>query len=159
MTNLGIDREIAFTRQLNKLDPNLKWYYFGFYAHSCQKMRYKGRFHPSFLLCPEVYTWHPIEHCTSLLDINKYSRFAPPIMLDIGECSHDVNNNDEIENIKIRVKFVNDKFKIYKFKDLCDFLIKRNRSDSISDYRTLLVGYWKLFGEEFSNNVLITNFL
>jgi arginine-tRNA-protein transferase len=34
-------REIGFVRQLSKIDPNLKWYYLGFYAHSCRKMRYK----------------------------------------------------------------------------------------------------------------------
>jgi arginine-tRNA-protein transferase len=34
-------REIALVRQLVKIDPNLKWYYLGFYAHNCRKMRYK----------------------------------------------------------------------------------------------------------------------
>ncbi len=34
-------RELAFVRQLSKVDSNLKWYYLGFYAHSCRKMRYK----------------------------------------------------------------------------------------------------------------------
>lgn len=54
-------REIALVRQLNKLDPSIKYYYLGFYVHSCRKMRYKGLFYPSYLCCPEVYTWHPIE--------------------------------------------------------------------------------------------------
>lgn len=26
-------------------------------------MRYKARISPSFLLCPEIFTWHPIEKC------------------------------------------------------------------------------------------------
>lgn len=70
-------REIALARQLNKLDANIKSYYLGFYAHSCKKMRYKGQFVPSYLLCPEVYTWHAIEQCRPLLEKSKYARFAP----------------------------------------------------------------------------------
>lgn len=38
-------------------------------------MRYKGSLSPSFLLCPEVYTWHPIEYCLPLLENAKYCRF------------------------------------------------------------------------------------
>ena len=36
-----IFREIAFTRSLNKMDPELKYYYMGYYIHSCPKMKYK----------------------------------------------------------------------------------------------------------------------
>ncbi|KAK3097690.1 hypothetical protein FSP39_012152 [Pinctada imbricata] len=69
-------QEIAFTRYLNSLDPELKYYYMGYYIHSCPKMKYKGQYHPSFLLCPEVYSWEPIKECAPKLDKNKYSRFA-----------------------------------------------------------------------------------
>ncbi|MBN3273145.1 ATE1 transferase, partial [Polyodon spathula] len=34
-------RELAFTRQLHKKAPRLRYYYMGFYIHSCPKMRYK----------------------------------------------------------------------------------------------------------------------
>lgn len=34
-------REIAFVRELHTMAPELKWYYMGFYIHSCPKMRYK----------------------------------------------------------------------------------------------------------------------
>eukprot|EP00118_Oscarella_pearsei_P014062 m.118041 g.118041 ORF g.118041 m.118041 type:complete len:85 (+) comp37637_c1_seq3:1800-2054(+) len=46
----------------------------GYYIHNCQKMRYKGQYHPSLLLCPEVYSWVPIESCLPRLDASKYSR-------------------------------------------------------------------------------------
>lgn len=55
---------------------NIKYYYMGFYIHSCPKMRYKGQYHPSFLLCPESYTWHPIEECRIKLDLKRYCRFS-----------------------------------------------------------------------------------
>ncbi|XP_037578352.1 arginyl-tRNA--protein transferase 1 isoform X3 [Dermacentor silvarum] len=68
-------REIAYARELQKICPSIKDYCMGFYIHTCPKMRYKGNFSPSRLLCPETYTWHPIEKCKPLLDANKYCRF------------------------------------------------------------------------------------
>jgi hypothetical protein len=32
----------------------LRWYYMGFYIHTCPKMRYKAEYAPSELLCPEA---------------------------------------------------------------------------------------------------------
>lgn len=69
-------REVAFTQQLQKDLPDLRFYYMGFYIHSCPKMRYKAKLSASYLLCPEVYTWHAItEGLLAKLDATKYSRF------------------------------------------------------------------------------------
>ncbi|XP_042078787.1 arginyl-tRNA--protein transferase 1 isoform X5 [Haplochromis burtoni] len=67
-------REIAFTKQLQKQSPKLSYYYLGFYIHSCPKMRYKGQYRPSDLLCPETYVWVSIERCIPLLDNSRYAR-------------------------------------------------------------------------------------
>uniref|UniRef100_A0A7N8Y6D1 Arginyl-tRNA--protein transferase 1 n=1 Tax=Mastacembelus armatus TaxID=205130 RepID=A0A7N8Y6D1_9TELE len=67
-------REIAFTRQLQKQSPKLSYYYLGFYIHSCPKMRYKGQYQPSDLLCPETYVWVPIERCVPQLENSRYAR-------------------------------------------------------------------------------------
>lgn len=56
----GTLREIDFIQDLSITCPALNEYYMGFYIHTCQKMRYKGKLQPSYLLCPEVYTWHLI---------------------------------------------------------------------------------------------------
>lgn len=72
---IGNFRELALTRELNAKDPDLAFYYMGFYIHSCPKMRYKGHYTPSYLLCPAAYSWHPIEKCRELLDKEKYSEF------------------------------------------------------------------------------------
>ncbi|XP_056351480.1 arginyl-tRNA--protein transferase 1 isoform X2 [Oenanthe melanoleuca] len=69
-------REIAFTRQLYVQAPDLCFYYMGFYIHSCPKMRYKGQYRPSDLLCPETFMWRPIEQCLPLLEHSKYSRLT-----------------------------------------------------------------------------------
>lgn len=70
-------RELALVRQLMQQFLPCRYYYMGFYIHSCCKMRYKGKFLPSDLLCPEVRTWHPIQQAMKLLDVNKYSRLNP----------------------------------------------------------------------------------
>ncbi|XP_018497509.1 arginyl-tRNA--protein transferase 1 [Galendromus occidentalis] len=69
--------EIKLTRELQKTLPTMKYYYMGFYIHTCPKMRYKGRLPNSDLLCPEAYTWHPIQKCLPLLEVSKYSRLEP----------------------------------------------------------------------------------
>ncbi|XP_060896619.1 arginyl-tRNA--protein transferase 1 isoform X4 [Labrus mixtus] len=68
-------REISFTRQLQKQSPKLSYYYLGFYIHSCPKMRYKGQYRPSDLLCPETFAWVPIERCLPQLENSRYARF------------------------------------------------------------------------------------
>jgi len=76
-------REIYFTQQLSKKITSLKFYYMGFYIHSCPKMRYKGSYHPSYLLCPELYSWHPISDCVPKLDNSKFCRFnSDPDFID-----------------------------------------------------------------------------
>ncbi|KAG8228892.1 hypothetical protein J437_LFUL007629 [Ladona fulva] len=81
----GALSEIFFTKNLKLANPMIQFYYMGYYIHSCPKMRYKGSFPPSFLLCPENYTWHPIERCLPKLDLSKYSRFHEEIRADGSE--------------------------------------------------------------------------
>ncbi|XP_076020610.1 arginyl-tRNA--protein transferase 1 isoform X1 [Genypterus blacodes] len=68
-------REIAFTRQLQKQSPKLSYYYLGFYIDSCPKMRYKRKYRPADLLCPETYVWVPVEQCLPQLEKTRYARF------------------------------------------------------------------------------------
>ena len=69
--------EITLVRKLAKTYPAINEYYLGFYIHNCVKMKYKGRYAPSALLCPETYTWHPLPSCIDLLDKSAYSRLDP----------------------------------------------------------------------------------
>lgn len=95
-------REVAFVRTLNVNAPDIKWYYMGFYIHSCLKMRYKAGLSPSFLLCPETYMWYPIEHCLPLLDKQKYSRLEPdPSAVDTNL----LNDVNEVSAPKNTVKY------------------------------------------------------
>jgi len=60
-----------------------KYYYMGYYIHSCHKMRYKGKYNPSELCSPTSYKWHPIEKCIPYLDQNKFTTFEkePELMV------------------------------------------------------------------------------
>ena len=67
--------ELAVVRKFLKTDPTFHYYYMGYYVHSCPKMKYKGQYTPSFLACPETYSWVPIEKCRDKLNAAKYCRF------------------------------------------------------------------------------------
>lgn len=49
----------------------------GYYIHTCPKMRYKARISPSYLLCPEAYTWHPISQCLDKIETGSDCRLNP----------------------------------------------------------------------------------
>ena len=68
-------RELEMTRQMYVKEPqDFRYYCMGYYVHQCPKMRYKGQYCPSYLLCPESYQFIPIETCRAKLDANRYAR-------------------------------------------------------------------------------------
>ncbi|PNH03392.1 Arginyl-tRNA--protein transferase 1 [Tetrabaena socialis] len=50
-------QEVQWVRQRLPACPALRFYYMGFYIHSCPKMRYKAEYRPSDLLCPVRKVW------------------------------------------------------------------------------------------------------
>lgn len=71
----------------------------GFYIHSCPKMRYKGELIPSFLLCPETYTWVSLKESIVLLDVCKYSR------LNVDKNATDLNIPTEDDYLKTKIVY------------------------------------------------------
>lgn len=99
----GALRELQYARELHEKNASIQYYYMGFYIHSCPKMRYKGRLSASDLLCPETYTWIPIQKCLPKLENNKYSRLNDDLdALDENCCS-----SQDVDGIKV---LVGDKF-------------------------------------------------
>lgn len=94
-------REICLVRQLHNMSPDLKYYYMGFYIHSCPKMRYKAQFRPSYLLCPLRNTWHEIHKCIQRLDNEKYS------ILNESIDTQDDNDTLRIEKVSNTINCVN----------------------------------------------------
>ncbi|CAJ0962852.1 unnamed protein product, partial [Mesorhabditis belari] len=65
-------REISYVQSdLLPRRAELKYYYMGYYINSCPKMRYKGKFRPSDLLCDHSFTWVPLSECLPMLAANE----------------------------------------------------------------------------------------
>ncbi|KAF8719145.1 hypothetical protein AX14_011405 [Amanita brunnescens Koide BX004] len=76
---LSAMREVALAREIREAGASEMGYlYMGFYIHSCQKMRYKGEYSPSFLADPETYQWFPMKDCIPLMEKYRYACFSDP---------------------------------------------------------------------------------
>ncbi|KAI9854293.1 MAG: Arginyl-tRNA--protein transferase 1 [Vezdaea acicularis] len=65
---LGALREACFAGE-----SDYRYYYMGYYIHSCVKMRYKASYAPQNVLDPETYDWDPLEpEYTHRLDRRRY---------------------------------------------------------------------------------------
>eukprot|EP00611_Tribonema_gayanum_P014627 TRINITY_DN2605_c0_g1_i2.p1 TRINITY_DN2605_c0_g1~~TRINITY_DN2605_c0_g1_i2.p1 ORF type:complete len:556 (+),score=144.52 TRINITY_DN2605_c0_g1_i2:250-1668(+) len=73
-------KEIEWVQAASAVRPNFQYYYLGYYIHSCEKMRYKGNYNPSDLLCPERREWVPLALCKPLLDRQSYGRSVVPLL-------------------------------------------------------------------------------
>ncbi|XP_052756992.1 arginyl-tRNA--protein transferase 1 [Galleria mellonella] len=106
----GALREIEFTRQLHSSAPELKYYYMGYYIHSCRKMRYKGNFFPSDLLCPETYQWFNIKDCIPKFESTPYSRLDT----NIDNIDKNYPTDGDINYVPVLVNGSVFLYKIYK---------------------------------------------
>ncbi|CAH2984087.1 unnamed protein product [Chilo suppressalis] len=122
----GALREIEFTRYLNKSTPELQYYYMGYYIHSCKKMRYKGNFFPSDLLCPETYKWFLLSECIPKLEISPYSRLNP----DVDSIDENLPNETDLNYMPIWHKEAVMLYKIYKRK----YNKKNENIEELMDY-------------------------
>ena len=69
---LGAMREIAMAKE-----SGYRWWYAGFYIHTCKKMRYKGDYSPQYILDPESYLWYLFsKDIKNQLDTSKYLGFS-----------------------------------------------------------------------------------
>lgn len=65
---VGALREIALAKE-----EGYRWWYGGYYIHSCPKMRYKSEYAPQYFLDPESYGWDLLsDEVKRKLDANKY---------------------------------------------------------------------------------------
>jgi arginine-tRNA-protein transferase len=76
----------------------------------------QGNYRPSFLLCPETYTFQPIASCLPKLDHSKYSRFCD-----------DLKVTDVVGNFKLDQVLIMFKDKIYYLGDYLPLSAKDRR--------------------------------
>eukprot|EP00887_Chlorella_sp_A99_P004730 scaffold4.g4730.t1 len=73
-------QEIEWVREAVGACPSMHYYYLGFYLHTCHRMRYKGDFAPSDLLCPTSQCWVPLERARPALEA---APAAPAVLCDV----------------------------------------------------------------------------
>ncbi|OAA67212.1 arginine-tRNA-protein transferase 1 [Niveomyces insectorum RCEF 264] len=95
---LGALREIALARE-----GGYRWWYSGFYIHSCPKMRYKIDFSPQYVLDPETYAWDALDRDTlGIFDRKPYVSLSKERRLaaqdTLGETGHGRKDAQNPEN-------------------------------------------------------------
>jgi arginyl-tRNA--protein-N-Asp/Glu arginylyltransferase len=80
LKHLALGKYTALREIQYCLDHSLEFYYMGFYIHSCPKMKYKGDYAPSELLCPTTFTWHHLSDCLPLLEQYKFTPLSPGLI-------------------------------------------------------------------------------
>lgn len=78
--------EVYLTQQFYLQNPEIQFYYMGFYVQSCPKMNYKRRYNASYLLCPETYIYVPLEKCITKLEAHPYSKLVDEDVVTSQEC-------------------------------------------------------------------------
>ena len=66
--------EISLAQRFYRVNPEMQFYYMGFYVQSCPKMNYKRHYSSSELLCPETHCYVPLPQCIPRLKETEYCR-------------------------------------------------------------------------------------
>lgn len=73
-------REVDWVREASTHCPTLRYYYMGYYIHTCAKMRYKAEYAPSELKCPVSGCWVDFDSTAKrVLDIGVFSPLAEDV--------------------------------------------------------------------------------
>ncbi len=76
---LGALREIALAAE-----QGYRWWYAGYYIHTCPKMRYKISFSPTYILDPDSYRWISFdEELCTMFDGRGYLNLPPSKDIDV----------------------------------------------------------------------------
>ena len=88
-------REIEYMRNFQKLvDPNFKYYVMGFYIDTCQKMKYKGFYHPMEILDPFTMNYVYLDDVRDIIKDNKIHQLSKEKNVNFKSFT-----NDEIDKI------------------------------------------------------------
>jgi len=169
---LGALHEIHFVNELHKINPQMEYYYLGFYIHSCVKMRYKAKCRPCQLVCPVTGEWAGLSdsggRVPALLD--SVNGGFIKLKAEDGNVSGEnvADNDDAVEKVLI----LNNR-RVYKYKDFLPIILnsqKQSRSSTTTtssgsssggdlkrqrDLQEMLKSYANLVGPTVASNMLI----
>ncbi|KAK2466134.1 hypothetical protein APHAL10511_001776 [Amanita phalloides] len=104
-------REVTLAREINEAGASEMGYlYMGFYIYSCQKMRYKGEYSPSYLADPVTYQWYPLKDCIPLMEKYRYACFSDPSQSIEGDTAPDDDSypsvsEEAMEKIRVQLRY------------------------------------------------------
>jgi arginine-tRNA-protein transferase len=99
---LGALREIALAKE-----AGYRWWYAGYYIHSCPKMRYKIDFSPQYVLDPEALAWDLMDReALAIFDRNHYvSLSGERRRLGQGASGDETTNTENADNTTVDARY------------------------------------------------------
>jgi arginine-tRNA-protein transferase len=150
--NLGVltaIREIEFIKELRKnLCPDFQFYAMGFYIHTCQKMRYKGQYHPTQVLCPVTLSYVDLGKSIQLMEKGE-------IKLDVLDKERELDfckNQTELDNFVQTIDVTYQKTKFNALVFINNFISEQHRSLVIK----LLQDMVNTFGKSLMKEITLT---
>ena len=110
-------REIEYMKNFQKLiDPNFKYYMMGFYIDTCQKMKYKGFYHPMEILDPFTMNYVYLDDVREIIKDNKIHQLSKEKNVNFKSFT-----NDEIDKIinELLIDFKGKKISFIQFLFSC----------------------------------------
>jgi len=117
--NIGVFtaiKEIEYTLFLQKnLSNNLKYYIMGFYIYDCQKMKYKGEYFPSEILCPYTLKFYSLED-KNVQRILKEKK-NEPLAIDEPKHLNLLMNDSQLDEIikELKIYYMDVEYPLYFF--------------------------------------------
>ena len=124
-------REIEFVKS-----HSLRYYFLGFYIHTCPKMSYKGDYKPAELLCPTSLQWFPLEKCKNYLEEFSFTPFEASLAARRREVETFVKERIEHNKVLIdanKKEYFKDVGEASYLKELNEKTVSDNDDDSEDD--------------------------
>lgn len=128
---LSAVKEVEWVKKASTVFPSLRFYYMGYYIHSCPKMRYKAAFDPSEILCEETKNWIPATDAQRMLDAatSRVVRLAPQSMSPAPEAEEFRIHMEEVEELiseaRIHLNFESEGVRVLPYRMLDGVLQSR----------------------------------
>jgi arginine-tRNA-protein transferase len=139
-------KEIEYVMDIRKNDPNMLYYVMGFYIHTCHKMRYKGEYEPSEILCPITLRFCDLKGSIPKLEKNVYMRLADEKESIIEDNDIKPNQFDEIYK-GLTLSFRSTLYTLYDF--VYNLIQKKYKDVYLNIFKHLV----STFGKTTSKNV------
>lgn len=139
-------KEIEYLKDIRKIDDKMLYYVMGFYIHTCHKMRYKGEYEPSEILCPITMKFCDLKESITKLEKNVFMRLSDEKESITDDYNIKPKEYDQIFNT-VYVRYNSNSYSIY---DFLNKLIQRKYKEV---YNNIFENLVSTFGKTTIKNV------